>query len=84
MTDTMGIFCSKKIAWLYAQIKKTPATMMITGVYLFKVNELLIQSLSYVNGASYGATYHGVVTDAEVAIIYRSTNESKVFLRLPL
>ena len=31
------------------------------------ISRLLIQSLSYVNGASYGATYHGVVTDAEEA-----------------
>ena len=31
------------------------------------ISRLLIQSLSYVNCASYGATYHGVVTDAEEA-----------------
>ena len=31
------------------------------------ISRLLIQSLSYVNGASYCATYHGVVTDAEEA-----------------
>ena len=31
------------------------------------ISRLLVQSLSYVNGASYGATYHGVVTDAEEA-----------------
>ena len=28
---------------------------------------LLVECLSYVNGASYSATYHGVVTDAEEA-----------------
>ena len=28
---------------------------------------LLVECLSYVNGASYGASYHGVVTDAEEA-----------------
>ena len=31
------------------------------------INLLLVECLSYVNGASYGATYHGVVTDAEEA-----------------
>ena len=41
--------------------------MMITGVYLFKVNELLIQSLSNVNSTSYCTTYHRVVTDTQQA-----------------
>ena len=31
------------------------------------INQLLVECLSYVNGASYGATYHGVVTDTEEA-----------------
>ena len=31
------------------------------------ISRLLVECLSYVNCASYGATYHGVVTDAEEA-----------------
>ena len=31
------------------------------------INQLLVECLSYVNGASYCATYHRVVTDTEEA-----------------
>ena len=47
--------------------KKIPTILRLQGFHIDKYLKLLIQSLSYVNGASYGATYHGVVTDAEEA-----------------
>jgi hypothetical protein len=47
--------------------KKTPVIVLITGVCQSSIYFLLVECLSYVNGASYGATYHGVVTDAEEA-----------------
>ena len=41
--------------------------MRAPSSYITYIYRLLVECLSYVNGASYGATYHGVVTDAEEA-----------------
>ena len=46
---------------------RTRAVAAIASIAYHWHKILLVQSLSYVNGASYGATYHGVVTDAEEA-----------------
>lgn len=48
---------------------KNPATRRSRGALLYRQcrYRLLVQGLGYVHGASYGATYHGVVTDTEEA-----------------
>ena len=48
-------------------MKKRVRLVDAPSSFINLIVRLLVECLSYVNGASYGATYHGVVTDTEEA-----------------